>query len=142
MRNLAADFDNEIDLPALSVKLAGVGETFMRETRAAGPLLAGASTLPDLVGSYKAYDERKNVEKETPYTDEQGEPIDPEERKRRIKKRKKELAGGVGQGIGAAAASLGTWVIPGGPLVQIPLGLGAAYAGSRAGKAIGEEVGS
>lgn len=149
MRNLAAEFDGEIALPAFPMKVAGIGDSFLRETRAAGPLLAGASTLPDLVGSYKAYDERNNLEKEVPYTDEQGNALDPEERKRRIRKRKKELAGGVGKGLGSAAGSLAGWAIPvstmGGPAGLVVGGLGSLAAsalGSRAGKVIGEEVGS
>lgn len=155
MRTFAQAFDDEIAEPSLEVvtadKTAGAIGNFMTETRKAGPALAAIGAAPELIGAYKTHGAYGDVEKETPFEDETGAQISPDERRRAIKRRKKELAGATGEQLGSAAGSLAGWMVPVGAVATatgLPglviaggAGVGASLLGRRAGRAIGEGMG-
>ena len=139
MGHFATAFKREAEAPsAFLVKEAGLWNSFKSSTTPMGPALALGSAVPDLMGSYQNYKNLDKVDEQNPEYDENGAPIDPEERKRRKKKLRQEAAGGVGEGLGAAAGGLAGFLIPGGPIIAGAGMLASSYLGRKAGRMAGE----
>jgi hypothetical protein len=139
MGHFATAFKREAESPsAFFTKEAGLWNTFKTKTTPMGPALALGGSVPDLMGSYKSYKDLGKIDEETPEYDDNGDPLDPEERKRRKQKAKREAAGGVGEGIGSALGGLAGFLLPGGPIVAGAGALATSYLGRKAGRAAGE----